>query len=448
MPDHVEGGDSAEGGSPQGSGAFLEQRLAAQKNAADAEEYAHSWFRLPRWSGITGLFGLGAIAAACAPTLPPVENPNLPAHTAPADPSSRLPDISSSAPKLPEATPTLAPGVGGTERPLYREGHPYAAALNAIIQKLNSGAKLTNEEANRLSLAAGAESTSNGQFLAIDGSVFYKKDAVAGKESPEYAGVPKVPGLQAVIEQGSDGKTFQITYKADRDNSFGLLEGENAGMFYQQTYEVGDPKEPAKQVGAVVVRAEVAKVLAKTMFANEPLSFPLGIDPTTADDNDKRLLLQDVHVIDSGRNYLYIKAPSDSVLTNNVMDTRDSSVIWVTRQKSGNSTIGVAPGRLPGQWTLDVAITTSMDPAHPEIRYGGQIVALVNRSFIVADSRKPFIQPSLVSGANVSYSMSQRVVDEATAALPFKQVTTENIWRIGGHYVALMSNQSPLITSK
>lgn len=123
---------------------------------------------MTRWAAKFALPGTTLFAAACAMAPQEVNRPTFvePAKTEPPRPT---------------ATVTAAPGIGAAI-PTFEAGNPDAKIVNPIIDRINRGENVSQEDLNKVSLAKGAEAQAQATVMAKEAQ---KSPTPVKKETPE-----------------------------------------------------------------------------------------------------------------------------------------------------------------------------------------------------------------------------------------------------------------------
>lgn len=262
---------------------------------------------------------------------------------------------------------------------------------------------------------------------------------------------PEVGGLIKGIEGG------KVVYRAEAGNPYGVKEGVFAGYFYPETYLLRkDEKDKNKfkekeKIGAVGLRPEVIKILLKKAGYPEKVVFAIPFDISEA--QEKPIEIMEITRAGSEEfpqmDMLVLSLPEDSRIIN-AFPTTDNKMrfrIMPQPMDSGSATCGPG-GVFEGGYVFFLHFPKGNITSGEkfEVVYGDKVLDFslpseYSRKFL--DYSKRFTMPLISPEANVTIFVQTLVMP-----MKYKDVTVENLLRVGNSPIFILANDNPLLGQK
>lgn len=171
-------------------------------------------------------------------------------------------------------------------------------------------------------------------------------------EKGDILNVPHIEGLKAEMAAQPDG-TKRVIYKAEKTNSYGLIEGEYAGFFHpnvsivkEGVTDIKDRETDTRLSGGVALRPEVTGAMMKDalkQFENQTDRYisPIPIDISTLNANQEITLAQAKAVTPYGPYYfLAINSPSNLAIVHSFYGDQGIRMITASGRDAGVYPLG------------------------------------------------------------------------------------------------------------
>jgi len=368
------------------------------------------------------LLVVAALAACAAPTpTPPTATP-VPTRTS-------APTQGASA-QEPEATP-----VPPTKTPEPTETMTPTATATAIIATRTATAKPTETP----------QASTEYQIRPDGSTAFLRKDG-------EWQEIPAIKGLTPSIEEVAGLKT--IVYRAEAGNQWGFEAGKRVGVVDPNQYELY-LNEQMDQVGGVGLHPKIATTLLWASGFPNQIKICSPVDTTTSwglNTQGAELILQTAKTLAQKPEFdydIFLKAPSGSILVVPVTNVSSEKLLTfrVANQPTGWGIIAVGENGVFNELALRVFFYKAISSGSLSgLGLGGKVAVFGTGSFPnnVVDFYKTKRDPPPIFNFNAELNLRGYFAN-SDGSLPYGNITTKNIVRIGDSFVFPLSDKSPVL---